>query len=49
MQNNSGKNAQKSGWFYRSFFDMRKHDKILGMQCIPFVGESKDRRYYVPL
>ena len=28
---------------------MRKDDKILGQQRIPYVGEGKSSRYYVPL
>ena len=28
---------------------MRKDDKILGQQRIPYVGEGKNSRYYVPL
>ncbi len=34
---------------YSSLLDMRKDDKILGVQRIPFVGEGKNSRYYVPL
>ena len=32
-----------------SLLDMRKDDKILGVQRIPYVGEGKNSRYYVPL
>ena len=28
---------------------MRKDDKILGAQRIPYIGEGKNSRYYVPL
>ena len=28
---------------------MRKDDKILGVQRIPYIGEGKNSRYYVPL
>ena len=53
--------AVESGWLnikqaalflgvkYSSLLDMRKDDKILGVQRIPFVGEGKNSRYYVPL
>ena len=53
--------AVESGWLnikqaalflgvkYSSLLDMRKDDKILGVQRIPYVGEGKNSRYYVPL
>jgi len=53
--------AVESGWLnikqaalflgvkYSSLLDMRKDDKILGQQRIPYVGEGKNSRYYVPL
>ena len=53
--------AVESGWLnikqaalflgvkYSSLLDMRKDDKILGQQRIPYVGEGKSSRYYVPL
>lgn len=34
---------------YSSLLDMRKDDKILGAQRIPYIGEGKNSRYYVPL
>lgn len=53
--------AVESGWLnikqaalflgvkYSSLLDMRKDDKILGQQRIPYIGEGKNSRYYVPL
>ena len=53
--------AVESGWLnikqaalylgvkYSSLLDMRKDDKILGVQRIPYIGEGKNSRYYVPL
>lgn len=53
--------AIESGWLnikqaalflgvkYSSLLDMRKDDKVLGQQRIPYVGEGKNSRYYVPL
>ena len=53
--------AAESGWLnikqaamflgvkYNSLLDMRKDDKVLGQQHIPYVGEGKNSRYYIPL
>lgn len=53
--------AAESGWLnikqaamflgvkYNSLLDMRKDDKVLGLQRIPYVGEGKNSRYYIPL
>lgn len=53
--------AAESGWLnikqtalffgvkYNSLLDMRKDDKVLGEQRIPYVGEGKNSRYYIPL
>lgn len=53
--------AVESGWLnikqaamflgvkYNSLLDMRKDDKVLGQQRIPYVGEGKNSRYYIPL
>ena len=53
--------AVESGWLnikqaalflgmkYSSLLDMRKDDKTSGLQRIPYVGEGKNSRYYVPL
>ena len=53
--------AAESGWLnikqaalflgvkYSSLLDMRKDDKVLGQQRIPYVGEGKNSRYYIPL
>ena len=53
--------AAESGWLnikqaamflgvkYNSLLDMRKDDKVLGQQRIPYVGEGKNSRYYIPL
>lgn len=46
-------NIQQAALFlgvkYSSLLDMRKDDKILGAQRIPYIGEGKNSRYYVPL
>ena len=53
--------ARESGWLnikqaalflgykYTTLLDMRKDDKVLGQQRIPYVGKGKNSRYYVPL
>lgn len=53
--------ALESGWLnikqaalflgvkYSSLVDMRKDDKVLGYQRIPYIGEGRNSRYYVPL
>lgn len=53
--------AAESGWLnikqaalflgvkYSSLLDMRKDDKVLGQQRIPYIGEGKNSRYYIPL
>ena len=53
--------AAESGWLnikqaamflgvkYNSLLDMRKDDKVLGQQRIPYGGEGKNSRYYIPL
>lgn len=53
--------AARSNWFnikqtaaflgisYATLLAMRKEDKADGIRCIPYIGEGKRSRYYLPL